>query len=563
MVTGKNIENSALLKSLSVGTSILSLMFSNTLWANDSSCLEAPISSAGLAVIFDHVPEKNQYPALARLVSEALPAFEPTNESEKYFNEVMKSLLIAALSESKQTKSLEGSVTARVPIICAVVSASTKKHSDHEPAAQPVSSTDGGAPEPEPPTGNSNAKPATVQNALEQKLEDATEANTLLQKIEYAHRQLLALADYEKTRRPFLCGKWSSSNKCEDYLTTSRTARTSGLEGSLKAVLKKHPDLNCQELIADADVDFRNSFDSGKAILPCSHFLTRLMSNRYLTIEESATAAAALSKDATETKLIQQLKRDATPRYANVISLEARRDANYGLFAGPSMVLQEDGSWDAGTEIVARFETEVFPSNFFICPSRMKWCRASTEINFMTPGTKFSKEVENQENLPVNPFDSTGRLQARFNYRMHFNDWAGIEFGIGLTSPINDAFEFNRIEPRVQLGTHFQTVFTDGVLGSVSIGVAHDRFREVIVTADDPGTMDVDETVRGKEFNRFYADANILFPSLKLGGWRLAANVKADWPIDGNQEADLRTSILFYYPFNDWLDGFRPKTSGN
>ena len=32
-----------------------------------------------------------------------------------------------------------------------------------------------------------------------------------------------------------------------------------------------------------------------------------------------------------------------------------------------------------------------------------------------------------------------------------------------------------------------------------------------------------------------------------------------DAPLQGDEKAEMRASILIYYPFNDWLDGFKPK----
>jgi hypothetical protein len=75
---------------------------------------------------------------------------------------------------------------------------------------------------------------------------------------------------------------------------------------------------------------------------------------------------------------------------------------------------------------------------------------------------------------------------------------------------------------------------------------------------DNPDTPEVEQPVPEESFDRFYLDATALFPKIELGGWRLAARLSGDWPIDGNEQADVRMSVLFYYPFNRWLETFKP-----
>lgn len=141
----------------------------------------------------------------------------------------------------------------------------------------------------------------------------------------------------------------------------------------------------------------------------------------------------------------------------------------------------------------------------------------------------------------------------------HLSDWAGFQVGGGFASPIDDGVDVARAEFRGRLGVHLQTLHNDGMLGQLGFGYAHDRSRSFLRGTDNPETPDVDERQRDTAFDRFYVDATALFPRLDVGGWRLAARLSGDWPIDGNDEADLRMSVLFYYPFNDWLETFRPK----
>ena len=167
--------------------------------------------------------------------------------------------------------------------------------------------------------------------------------------------------------------------------------------------------------------------------------------------------------------------------------------------------------------------------------------------------------AEQQGNgVPVDVFKSKGRFSIREIYRGHFSDWAGLEAGVGVTGPIRDSSPTTGIEPRVNIGANFQTLYTDGMLGQLSLGYAHDKYWRYLTGTDDPATTG-DERVLQKDYNRYYMEGTVLFPNLELGGWRLAGRVSADWPTSGGREGELRASVLFYYPFNDWLDGFRPK----
>jgi hypothetical protein len=278
------------------------------------------------------------------------------------------------------------------------------------------------------------------------------------------------------------------------------------------------------------------------------------MKMRYKDITDAEAQARALGDaGAKQTQAIVRIREDVEPLYSRAISLEARRGPSYGLFAGPSMLMQTDGDWKAGTEILAKFDTESFTRGGLCL---FQSCRATTEVSFLSPELKFPKETDSS-GVPVDTFDANGRFRIREIMRGHITDWFGLEGGVGVTGPVRDSSPLTHVEPRINLGTHFQTVYSDGVLGDLSIGYAYDKYWQYLTGTDDSAT-DVDERKLQKHFNRLYMDGTMLFPNLDLGGWRLAGRVSADWPAGGGSEGELRVSVLFYYPFNDWLDSFKP-----
>lgn len=223
---------------------------------------------------------------------------------------------------------------------------------------------------------------------------------------------------------------------------------------------------------------------------------------------------------------------------------------------GPSQVLQDDGKWKEGSEYLLRFNTEVFDSESTgydsLCLLRKSWCRGYTDISYTSPGV-LPKEVEDPS-VPPNPFKQEGTLRVRAGIISHSNPWFGMEYGIGLSSPIEDGNDFSRVEPMARVGAHFQTLYNDGVVGELSVGLAHDRSRTYLT---DKGTAD--NPIYEDEFNRLYLEGTVLFPRAEiLGGWRLAGRLSMDAPINGDSEAEVRASVLVYYPLSNWLDTFKP-----
>lgn len=290
----------------------------------------------------------------------------------------------------------------------------------------------------------------------------------------------------------------------------------------------------------------------------CSDRLFEEIARRHARIDDALSRARALSVDAEQTVKIASIHERFHNQAAEASGVQAGRTASYGLFAGPSFVLEDDGSWKGGSEVLFRQQTEIFDRDSRLCGGVINWCRGFFEASFTTPEA-YPREVASSETIGVDPLKGKGRLRISTGLISHWNEWIGYEAGIGLSSPLDDKAKVARVEPRVHLGLHFQTLHGDGMLGQVGIGFAHDRAREFLLGVDNPQTPDVDERTRDTDFNRFYLDATALFPDLKLGEWRLAARLTGDWPVDGNSEAEIRTSILFYYPFSSWLQSYQPK----
>ncbi|MFO1496018.1 MAG: hypothetical protein U1F26_15320 [Lysobacterales bacterium] len=309
----------------------------------------------------------------------------------------------------------------------------------------------------------------------------------------------------------------------------------------------------------DGPTNANGKLDRPESVARCSNLVYQEIARGYQRVVEGAKAVETLHKDA-DPKILEALKTlalDLQPRVEYAAALEAStRSANYGLYVGPSQVLQDDGKWKEGSEYLLRFNTEVFDSESTgydsLCLLRKSWCRGYTDISYTSPGV-LPKEVEDPS-VPPNPFKQEGTLRVRAGIISHSNPWFGMEYGIGLSSPIEDGNDFSRVEPMARVGAHFQTLYNDGVVGELSVGLAHDRSRTYLT---DKGTAD--NPIYEDEFNRLYLEGTVLFPRAEiLGGWRLAGRLSMDAPINGDSEAEVRASVLVYYPLSNWLDTFKP-----
>ncbi len=354
----------------------------------------------------------------------------------------------------------------------------------------------------------------------------------------------------------------------------------------IRALLVFHENMTNPDSKADAIVKNLCQLDVNDKPLNlarCSNQVYQEIGRRYQTIVSNTKTAEEVATKNKDKRVagMKSLALDLQPRVEYAAALEAStRSANYGLYAGPSWNLQDDGKWKNGSEFLLRFNTEVFniqgnqaclgaPKSW----TRSGWCRGYTDISFVTPGP-FPKESSNLTALPVNPFDQEGQLRVRAGIINHWNPWVGLEYGIGATSPIQDSNPFSRVEPQARLGLHFQTLYSDGVVGELSFGYLHDRSRTLLVDldpgmnsspvgdGDDPVVNASNDYVAKDYFDRAYLEGTVLFPRAEiLGGWRLAGRLGIDAPLNGNSKADVRASVLIYYPLSNWLDTFKPVQS--
>jgi hypothetical protein len=244
---------------------------------------------------------------------------------------------------------------------------------------------------------------------------------------------------------------------------------------------------------------------------------------------------------------------DELERYRDSVALEALRGPSYGLYAGPSFSLNEEDGFDEGVEVLASFNTEPNRGSLF---RFVKFSRGVFDVRFLS-GSSFPTETEEGEDVPVSVFKSTGELRLRARYQVHLSDWVGFEGGVGATSLVSDSSSFTRVEPRTDIALRFQTKYTDRAIGELVMGYSYDEsWRRVLDTDGDLSTT-MDRVVE-KQFDRIFVEGTLLLPTVDLGGFSLGARSSANFPTSGSTESELRASILLYYPFNAWLEKFKP-----
>lgn len=285
----------------------------------------------------------------------------------------------------------------------------------------------------------------------------------------------------------------------------------------------------------------------------CSSKIYTEIQKRAEVITHELEASVALSGDAKQTKQIEAIRRTTEDAFRDVIGEETLRGSFYGLFAGPSFVVEDDGSWKSGVEVMGSFNTEIFDDDHCW---HARFCRGFFDISLVTPDA-FPTEVENSDELPIAVFDTKGRIRVRAGYQHHWSDWFGFEMGVGITSPIADRQASVRAEPRAHAGFHFQTAYPDRAIGEFFIGYARDQAWERLVDADGDLTTIDDQSVE-KRFDRLLFEGTLLFPRVNLAGFSMAARFSADAPWSGDTQSEMRVSILFYYPLNSWLERFKP-----
>jgi hypothetical protein len=333
--------------------------------------------------------------------------------------------------------------------------------------------------------------------------------------------------------------------------------------------LKRKVGLESRENKLQQDLVVMCGYDVDHHNAECSQKIFHEMTTRKRIIDDAWSQANVLSSSDDITKSLAITRDDVLYMYKKAVNEEAPREAFYGLYVGPSFAYQEDGSWKEGVEVFGSFNTEMWDRTR--CPF-LKFCRGFFDVSFVTPdkakpedtstgeGGEGGDSGAGQTNIPV--FDSKGRLRVRGGIQAQFNNWFGLEGGIGVTSPIQGHHSDTpgpRTKGRVHAGFRFETAYPDAAIGDVFVGYARDK--SWIRTFDrdgDPATTD--DLFTEKRYDRWIIEGTVLFPNLSAGGFTMAARLGIDKPVNGGQQSEVRASILIFKDFSDWLTTFKPST---
>src|SRR5262249_39558671 len=108
---------------------------------------------------------------------------------------------------------------------------------------------------------------------------------------------------------------------------------------------------------------------------------------------------------------------------------------------------------------------------------------------------------------------------------------------------------------RLHAGAHFETTYSDFAVGDLFVGYARDKsWRRFLDKDNDPATPPEEE----HRFDRLLLEGTLLFPRASIGAFAPAPRFSVDKPVNGNETAEVRMSVLLYYPLNNWLDRFKP-----
>ena len=275
-------------------------------------------------------------------------------------------------------------------------------------------------------------------------------------------------------------------------------------------------------------------------------------------------------------RLIEPLYREATQRVSALSN-------HYGLYAGSAFSLEGDGSWSPGAEVMLRFENQA-TSDALFCPRKVFiWCRRFTEISYQQLGAIDTEAVDDavtnagnstqdsggllgvvqsqaqSQNLAVmaeetgNPFiKGGGYFRINTGAKWHIQDWMGVSVGAGLSSVPDTKTSPTKLEGRVFGGLSAMTMYSDGALSQLFVGVAHDRFWERAIINRD-GQREVEEN-----YGRLVVDGLFMIPGLQPKGFNIVGRLYGDLPLSGRGPSELRISLLFYQPFSDWQSLFNP-----
>jgi hypothetical protein len=495
--------------------------------ASSHSCLISQPSKAALDYILNDTngDETRRREAVARLVLEQMPAHASTVVDAANVNAAVTQLVIAAFADlDLATSDINAEIDRRAAPMCTLISSS--RH---------------------PSSSNADASQGTVADAISKKMKGATEAVT---------------GNVDDSKKPAEKIKEILAGKEDRQELYYRLLRAHDVLLTCKRTVASAPvGVTCDDTEIQKTIDEHCQHKRDNLDARCSREIFRKLTNAYAAVAEAADQAEVLDATSGDTKLLRELEKNLAGAHADVVGVEARRSASYGIYIGPSMALKDGGDWKSGSEFLFRAQTEAFDSANRFCLGPATWCRGYYEISYTDPERAIPAETPAAE-LPFDPFkDSKGVVRARAGLYTHINEWSGIETAVGMTSPVLDGLSFNRLEPHVRVGAHFQTPYNDGAVGEVSFGYEHDRSAQRFVPAVVTDGQTTTPAATYESFNRFYFDGTLMFPNLQLGGWRLAARLAADAPLNGNEEADVRASILLYYPFSQWLDRYTPKHS--
>jgi hypothetical protein len=304
-----------------------------------------------------------------------------------------------------------------------------------------------------------------------------------------------------------------------------------------------------------------------------THRLHRANLASFAVIRDADKQAEAVDSGSAEAKRIKGHIGNATSLINQSTSIDSIREPRNGLFVGPSFSLKDDGGWENGGEIVAQFESGVKdPLGMLetLCPNFdfVAWCRMGSEFSYRTIGaldtsTDMPASAAGRSNAKadgsgaINPFDKSGGFFRMTGHaQIHFSEWFGIQGILGLSALHTGSSDGLITQPRVGIGAHFQTLYADGALGQMFVGYVHDRVwrRDVPIDAMNPETEFRDE----KNYNRWLIDGLFFLPSVEIGGFRVAARLTADAPINHRGPSDVRASLLFHHDFGAFVEGFDP-----
>jgi hypothetical protein len=273
-----------------------------------------------------------------------------------------------------------------------------------------------------------------------------------------------------------------------------------------------------------------------------------------------------LSFDSISDKTAKQAKQSQAD---NDLAVFTARDAllqpHASLYVGPAYTLKSDGAFDSGGEVLGTFDAKALDAkpglwNNLICPTfggYTYWCRYSSEVDYSK-----QKFGSGETSGTFNPFKSKGGVLRVNEYvRVNFTDYLGLTYGGGFTAPIAPgAGAPSHIEPRFQLGLHYDTVYASNgketAFGTLFGGIAHDQ-AWVTCAQPSPDASGMLPTVScvspERAYGRYIIDGRYLIPGVNIGDFKFAARIYIDGPLSGRGDYQVRLGILLFEDIEKWL----------